>query len=197
MAKSFYAFDAEGARRVKKTVLRVEAMPHAGGQTRAGRGVLPGASFVTYMLIAKADMTADDTEYSCKYLEADGTEGDALNCRRPNGVRIETGDTGFLAQDSSGQNVFMPAHQGPENAGSVVTIGSAAEGNEAAEGTTWDVDTDRTKGLDLYMLSRVAYYDCGDEILYVYIRRITVDQFGHIVAISSETRVSIDVPTAG
>ena len=62
------------------------------------------------MIVAKADMTADDTEYACKYLEADGTEGTSVNCRRPNGVEVDSGDVGFVGRDSSAQNIFVPCH---------------------------------------------------------------------------------------
>jgi len=66
------------------------------------------------MLIAKEDMSADDTEYLCRALETDGTEGEDVNCRRPNGIYISSGTVGFLAQDSSGQNVFHPANMREE-----------------------------------------------------------------------------------
>jgi len=62
------------------------------------------------LIIAKQDMTTDDTAYNCKYLEADGTEGDALTARRPNGIRVDDGDPGYLGEDSSGQAMFIPCH---------------------------------------------------------------------------------------
>jgi len=62
------------------------------------------------MIVAQAAMTADDTAYNCKYLEADGTEGGALSARRPNGIRVDSGDVGYLGRDSSGQNMFIPCH---------------------------------------------------------------------------------------
>ena len=73
-----------------------------------------GAAAAALMLLASANMTADDTEYACKYLEADGTQGAVVNCRRPNGIYISSADVGFLGQDSSGQNVFQPANMREE-----------------------------------------------------------------------------------
>jgi hypothetical protein len=71
------------------------------GHGRTQRGVQ------SRLIIAKAAMTADDTGYTCKYLEADGTEGGSITCRRANGTAVSDGDVGLLTLDSSGQYVFF------------------------------------------------------------------------------------------
>ena len=80
----------------------------------------------------------------------------------------------------------------PEDPGAaVVTIGSAAEGSEAAETTTWTYAG--TNGLKLYAMTRTAYYHAGDKILYGYVRLLTFDKYGRLYSAGAETRVSVDV----
>jgi hypothetical protein len=62
------------------------------------------------MVKSKSIMSYDDVLYQVCYIEADGTEGSTFTLRRPNGVKVNIGDTGFIGQDSSGQNIFMPCH---------------------------------------------------------------------------------------
>lgn len=83
-------------------------------------------------------------------------------------------------------------HIGPVS-GSVDTVGVNTEGTEAAYTNTYD-GTSSANGLDLYAMTRVAYYDAGNETLYGYIRKLTFDVNGHLQAVSAETRISIDVP---
>lgn len=80
----------------------------------------------------------------------------------------------------------------PEDPGTdVTTIGSAAEGSEAAETTTWTYDG--ALGLKLYAFTRVAYFDAGNKILYGYVRLLTFDKYGRLYAAGAESRVSVDV----
>jgi len=44
------------------------------------------------------------------------------------------------------------------------------------------------------MVTRVGYFDAGDEKLYGYVRTIKFDQWGRLASISAETRYEIDVP---
>jgi hypothetical protein len=74
------------------------------------------------------------------------------------------------------------------------TVGSAAEGNEAAEGTTFTVDG--TNGLKLYQCTRVGYFHGGDKKLYGYFRLLTFDRFGRLYSVGGETRVEIDAAVA-
>ena len=90
------------------------------------------------------------------------------------------------------------ADPAPADPGTYITIGSAAEGNEAAETTTWNAGSDGVggdkKGCWFYAQSRSAYYHAGDKKVYGYTRKIKLDQFGRIYEIGAETRFEIDVP---
>jgi hypothetical protein len=78
--------------------------------------------------------------------------------------------------------------------GDPAAVGMTAE-TEAAQSDTWDVtDQGANDGVSFVMQTRTAYDHAGDETLYAYYRTVTIDSLGHIVAISAETRVTIDVP---
>ena len=98
-------FTRRAAERTASAVRKVEQQLNIGhGTTRRGhtqRGVQ------SRLIIAKAAMTADDTAYDCKYLEADGTEGGTISCRRANGTDVSDGDVGVLTLDSSGQYISI------------------------------------------------------------------------------------------
>lgn len=151
----------------------------------------------TVMLIADANMVADDTEYNAKVLEADGTEGAVIVVRRPNGVYVKEDNVGFLGRDSSGQDIFIDAHSWPKVPLATTTVGVLTEGLEAAAVDTYDIlGADAGKGLIMNFMTRVAYYDAGNETLYGYARALKTDAMGHVVSLSAETRISIDVPVA-
>ena len=145
------------------------------------------------MIIASEDMVADDTEYDVTYLEADATEGDTVVVRRPNGVLVHDDDVGFLGKDSSGQLIFMHAHTMPSTPIATDTIGVLTEGTEAAYTDTWNAGT-TANGLTFHKMVRVGYFHAGDETLYGYIRTEVHDELGHLLSVSAETRVAIDVP---
>jgi hypothetical protein len=80
------------------------------------------------------------------------------------------------------------------------TLGSAAEGLEAATLNTWTRDG-TTSGsnyagvpLDLWMVSRVVYNDVGDKCLYAYLRKVSFDSLGLLRSVSSESRIVVDAP---
>ncbi len=77
------------------------------------------------------------------------------------------------------------------------TIGTTAEA-EAARADTWDrtAPPAGTDGVIDTRIVRFAYNDAGDEILYAYYRNYLYDSIGALVAVSAETRVTIDVPEA-
>lgn len=100
------------------------------------------------MLIAEADMSADDTGYSCKKLDSDGTEGDSITCKRPNGVEVSTDEVGFLGRDTDGDNIFIPAEAG------VMDIVGGTHINVSQSGSTYTINesgtrVDETEGLTL------------------------------------------------
>ena len=75
----------------------------------------------------------------------------------------------------------------------ITTIGSAAEGSEAAETTTWTAGT--TNGLAIWQQTRTAYYHAGDKKLYGYARKFTYSRAGVLYSVSAETRFTIDDAT--
>jgi hypothetical protein len=79
-------------------------------------------------------------------------------------------------------------------ANSPAAIGDATEGTEAIETTTWDVDSQATTkdGLQLYAMTRVAYYHAGDKKLYGYTRLLTFDVKGRLKSVGAEVQVEID-----
>ena len=78
-------------------------------------------------------------------------------------------------------------------------IGTTPEGSETADTETWDIDSQASgkEGITIRMLSRVVYNHGGDEKLYGYYRTLTFDQYGHLVAVSAETRYEVDAPVIG
>lgn len=80
----------------------------------------------------------------------------------------------------------------PADPATPATIGDTDEGSEAADTTTWAASAGA--GVQLHFMTRVAYYDAGNETLYGYVRTAKFDKFGRLASISAETRVTIDVP---
>jgi hypothetical protein len=86
--------------------------------------------------------------------------------------------------------VIVNGGRGSTEAGDTTTVGATDEGTEAETGDGWD----RGEGpLTLNMVTRVAYYHAGDKKLYGYRRQLIFDAAGCLSAISTETRVEIDV----
>lgn len=73
------------------------------------------------------------------------------------------------------------------------TVGDVDEGSEAADTTSFILGTDN-KGLELNIMTRIGYYEEGDEKLYGYIRTLRFNENGALIDISEETRVEIDIP---
>ena len=65
---------------------------------------------VPRMIQSLSNMITDNTNYSAGFLDSDGTVGVGFAVKRPNGVRVELGDTGFLGVDSSDDYIFIPCH---------------------------------------------------------------------------------------
>ena len=62
------------------------------------------------MIKAKENMIEDGIYYDAVYLSSVGTEGEEIKVKRPNGIEINNGDTGFLGRDSLGVAMFIPCH---------------------------------------------------------------------------------------
>lgn len=141
-----------------------------------------------------ADMTADDTKYDCVYLDADGTVGDTVKTKRPPGVIIGNGEKGTIVKDNDGERVFQPIHHESDAASNAVSLGTSGEGSETAAADSYDIATDRGKGLSMTLMTRMAYYDSGNQTLYGYTRTFEYDEYGHLISVSAESRVTIEVP---
>ncbi len=106
------------------------------------------------------------------------------------------GDANWLATEEvndGGDEDLKIKHIGPHAPTAVQTIGAAAEGNETAEGSSFVVGTGGN-GLDFWVLSRIGYFHAGDKKVYMYMRKLTVDETGHVRSISGETRVEVETP---
>jgi len=115
------------------------------------------------MLIAKADMTTDDSEYNCKYLDSDGTEGDTVKCKRPNGIEVATDDVGFLGSDTDGDNMFIPAEAG--------IIFASEQTQDVVTNVNWDSTNTKLEQTK---------------------KQLTIDVFGRVTAIGSASTTTVD-----
>jgi hypothetical protein len=75
---------------------------------------------------------------------------------------------------------------------SPTTVGSATEGSETADTASWSRATSATP-VNLYCVSRVVYNASGDQTLYQFMRELSFDARGLLLAVSAETRVTVDV----
>jgi hypothetical protein len=50
--------------------------------------------------------------------------------------------------------------------------------------------------MELWVLSRVGFFHAGDKKLYAYVRKLTVDEKGHVYSIGAETRIEVDAAVA-
>ena len=72
---------------------------------------------------------------------------------------------------------------------------STYEGDEEAQTDTWDISSQGANdGVAFCLTTRVVYKDSGDEILYGFYRVFLFNSIGRLVAISAETRYTIDAP---
>ena len=130
-------FTKDAARRIAKVVRAYEADAIVTSRPPRGRALVPHSLDRAMMCIVKDAMAADDTNYTVKVLEADGTEGTEFEIRRPNGIYISIGDVGFIGRDSSGQHVFLPANMREEaNMALVVETRTSDPGSPVA-GQIW------------------------------------------------------------
>lgn len=125
--------------------------------------------------------------------DADGTNTPSINgVYYIEGTQPQVGMVGNLKMLDNGELCFLH-HIRPDSESSNTSLGDSGEGTESADASTWLITDDRTKGLELTLMTRVAYYHGGDETLYGYVRTFTFDLFGHLVEVSAESRVGIDV----
>jgi len=76
---------------------------------------------------------------------------------------------------------------------SPTVIGSSSEGSETAATDSWSRATNGTP-VDVWMQSRTVYDHASGEILYGFARKLSHDSTGLLIAVSAETRYTIDSP---
>jgi len=81
------------------------------------------------------------------------------------------------------------------NTASPTTLGGTSEGSESADTSHWSRATDGSP-LDLYVVCRMAYNESGDQTLYAFVRKLSFDACGLLIAVSAEARVTIDATEA-
>lgn len=77
---------------------------------------------------------------------------------------------------------------------SIELLGDGTEGLEAANTAVWPSDTANPAPLDLWVVTRVGYFETGTETLFAYVRRLRFNKCGNLYAVLEETRYAIDVP---
>jgi hypothetical protein len=98
----------------------------------------------------------------------------------------------LVGKDDDGKFVvkFSAFTFGATDSPDTLPSGGAVEGSETADTTSWSRNTDNAPIL-LWMVSRVTY-DTTSHKLYSFVRSLTIDSLGAIVAVSGETRVEVD-----
>ena len=147
------------------------------------------------------EVTAVDTEAgTCTVQVVENATGDLLgevgqieDVEYPTSAEPSEEAQGTLIRIASGAVMFYEGGGTAKDPGEDVdTIGTNDEGLGPAEATAWPDDP--RQGLKLYAMTRVAYYNAGDEKLYGYVRLLTFDSGGRLYSVGAETRVTIDTP---
>jgi len=89
------------------------------------------------MIRAKADMATNNTLYPCMYLSAAGVEAGSVSVKRPYGVKVLNGDTGFLGVDSAGTPMFVPCHARHDPAHRLIVETRSSDPASAEAGRLW------------------------------------------------------------
>lgn len=97
--------------------------------------------------------------------------------------------------DTAGSTEAIVIIAGGTAASPTVMLPSGFE-TEAAQSDTWDRTSPAggTDGVSMREMTRMAYDDAGDEILYAYYRTKVYDNDGALLTISDETRVAVETP---
>ena len=149
---------------------------------------LKGATPPTSGLYALAMHQDTEGNNSLEWLERANTVRDGLMPQFP---PLEDRETHFLRGDGQWAEPDGVADETvPGNPGNGTTLGSAAEGTEAALSTTWVANA--STPLDMWVVSRVVYNHAGNRVLYKMMRRMRFTQFGRLYSVGAETRVDVD-----
>jgi hypothetical protein len=134
---------------------------------------------------ALADASPAITWTNC-VLEINGREG------IPTGSRIEVT---LIGSDDSGTQwyCFADDSSDPGSVDTSVAYGHS-EHADAANSSSWDrTNQNSSRGVKVTVQTGTRYDDAGDQTLYAYLRDLTFDADGHLVAVSAESKVTIDV----
>jgi hypothetical protein len=98
--------------------------------------------------------------------------------------------------DASTGEYLFEYHGAQKGSASEFDISYTGEHQEAARtGVAWDrAAQGADRGVKLTVQVGTAFYDAGDMTLYAYMQDLTFDANGHLILISEETRVEIEVP---
>jgi len=167
-----------------------------------------------HVVVTAASYDSDDGAWSVTWVEATVDDAVASLTARSdehqlvgNAVSmlpVFAGDTGYIVhmrnRAAGDKIIFHHLSMATDN---LKSVGSTGE-QEAAYATDpdhlWKRNDDAAdssyNGLELTMLTRMAYDDTGDEVLYGYYRTLKFDQTGRLFEVGVETRVTIDTPDA-
>jgi hypothetical protein len=140
--------------------------------------------------------------YSWTMLDDDGvtehTITGSVNAKEVQGrTGISTGEIVRMWPDASTDNtLFCFVCHSADDSGSVDDASYTGEHSETAStGIEWDRSSQSTnRGVKRTLMTGVAYYDTSDATLYGYVADFEYDANGHLVSISEERRVTIEVP---
>ena len=140
--------------------------------------------------------------YSWTMLDDDGiTESSitgSLNAKEVQGrTGISTGEIVRMWPDASTDNTLFCflCHSADDSEPVDDETYTGEHSESAATGIEWDRSNQGTnRGVKRTLMTGVAYYDTSDATLYGYVADFEYDANGHLVSISEERRVTIEVP---
>lgn len=150
-------------------------------------------------------------DYDIKEVKADGSDMEGGFDSSDNGLtaREWQGRSGLPADSSTGLlvtvfpiidddgNLAFRFLITAESGGTRKDVTYSGEHVDLADSNTWDVTSQSSnRGLKMTVSTGSRYDDAGDETLYEYHRDLTFDATGRLVAMSAETKVTIDAPEA-
>jgi len=149
-----------------------------------------------------ARLTTDSSPYSWERLADDASttliQTGSSNATEVNGrLGIPDGSIVRMFPSAANEtNYRFEFHGADVTGGSPFDISYTGEHQEAARtGVAWDRTAQGSnRGVKLTVQVGTAFYDAGDMTLYAYMQDMTFDCNGHLVLISEETRVEIEVP---
>jgi hypothetical protein len=113
----------------------------------------------------------------------------------PAGLAIAADDILAYLETGVQLGVLLPVKQALSGVTTSPTaLAPNPEGTETAASDTWLLSSGTA--CTCPFLTRTTYNPSGDRVLYQFYRTLTIDSAGRFAAISAETRVEVDAPTA-